>query len=371
MKTLATFTGTRAEFGLLKDMLERFRNAPDVTSHLIVSGAHLSSGFGDTSSEITDRFYDHVHQIPMDGVGGDEEAIVAGLGGLSSGMSQVLKQVRPNAIILLGDRYELLPVASAALIFNVPIIHLSGGDITLGAIDNKIRHALSKMADLHLVTNESAYRQLLRMDVPETDIHIVGIPRDIANAVSQGRAKDTLAELGVTQRDKLVLSTFHPETLVPWTFENLQTYCQALSTLADGSVCIILTGANGDKDGNRFNAYLREFAEPDRGLYFFESLGIERYHLLLRAADLVMGNSSSGLTEAPSFRTPTLDVGDRQTGRVRGSSVFHVDVDARDIVEKSREILTDATYIEFDNPYEKEDSVDRIFTRIMDTIRAS
>ena len=126
-------------------------------------------------------------------------------------MSQVLKQVRPNAIILLGDRYELLLVASAALIFNVPIIHLSGGDITLGAIDNKIRHALSKMADLHLVTNEWLIGTL-RMDVPETDIHIVGIPRDIANAVSQGRAKDTLAELGVTQRDKLVLSTFHPET---------------------------------------------------------------------------------------------------------------------------------------------------------------
>ena len=102
-----------------------------------------------------------------------------------------------------------------------------------------------------------------------------------------------------------------------------------------------------------------------------KSLGIERYHLLLGAADLVMGNSSSGLTEARLFRTPTLDVGDRQTGRVRGSSSFHVDVDARDIVEKSREILTYATYIEFDNPYEKEDSVDRIFTRIMDTIRAS
>ena len=157
---------------------------------------------------------------------------------------------------------------------------------------------------------------------------------------------------------------------MPTTFGNLQTYCQALSTLAEGSVCIIMTGANGDKDGNRFNAYLREFADPDRGLYFFRSLD--------RALSSAAGGGRSRhgqlvqrIDGSPSFRTPTLDVGDRQTGRVRGSSVFHVDVDARDIVEKSREILTDATYIEFDNPYEKEDSVDRIFTRIMDTIRAS
>ena len=141
--------------------------------------------------------------------------------------------MRPDAIILLGDRYELLPVASAALIFNVPIIHLSGGDITLGAIDNKIGHALGKMADLHLVTNESAYRQLLRMDVPETDIHIVGIPARPPIRFHKD-VPDTLAELGVTQRDKLVL-TFHPETLVPTTFENLQTYCQALSTLAEAA----------------------------------------------------------------------------------------------------------------------------------------
>lgn len=357
MPAIVTFTGTRAEFGLLKDLLSLFSKDRDLMSHLIVSGSHLSEGFGDTSDEIKPQYYNQLHKIPIDGVGESETSIVYGLSQLSTGMASILNQAQPDAIMLLGDRYELLPVANAALIFNVPIIHLSGGDITLGAIDNKIRHALSKMADLHLVTNESAYRQLLMMGVLETDIHLVGIPSETGRQNADMDINQALKKLEVKKRRKLIVSTFHPETLIPNTFDNLRTFCDALTELAEPDVSIIVTGANGDKDGVIFNRYLKDLAGHHENIYFIESLGLENYHLIVEASNLVMGNSSSGLTEAPSLSTPTLDIGERQSGRTRGPSVFHSTVLKKQIVTTAKDIISGNATMDFTNPYTQQNSV--------------
>lgn len=338
-KRVGIFTATRAEYGLLAPLMRRLAVDPDFHLQLYVSGAHLASAFGETWRDIEKDGFTIDALLPLPMRDGSPESLAAGMAEAGAAAAKAFASLRPDILILLGDRYELLPVASTALIMGVPLAHIAGGDITEGAIDDAVRHAVTKLAALHFPGSREARARLLQLGEAEERVVLAGqLGLDNLMSVTPPSREHLARELDLDPARPWGLLTWHPETRSPAakSLEDARALVAALLTAPpwrtppgmmteqrqdadtpkEGNLQILATYANADPGGREINAFLEETAARHPGVFFVrENLGMRRYVGMLHAAAFMAGNSSSGIFEAPCVRLPTLNIGDRQKGR--------------------------------------------------------
>ena len=319
-------TSSRADWGLFRAPARLIKTTPAFRLQIIAAGTHLSPRHGMTIDDIHNDGFAVDFQVPIfDETGDDAPAVIRAMARMTAGMGEALAALQPDLVLLLGDRYEILCAAQACLIARAPVAHLFGGDITEGAFDDSIRHSITKLAHLHFVSNAPAARRLERMGEQPERIVIAGSPGlDSIRLVPALDRAATFAALGLVPRKHNLLVTFHPATLdeVPGEtqFEELAAALDALGP----DTGVILTGSNADPEGQRLTQRAEAFAAARPNAVFRVSLGQKLYFSAMRHVNAVVGNSSSGLYEAPSFGVATVNIGERQTGRIRAASVFDV-----------------------------------------------
>jgi len=364
-RRICVATSGRADYGLLYWPMRDIAAAEDLTLQLLVTGTHLEPRFGETVRHIETEGFAIDARVPMT-LTGDAPADLARSSALAlTGGVEAMERLRPDMLLLLGDRFETLVLAQAAMLAGVPVAHIGGGDVTEGAIDEGIRHAITKLSHLHFATHAEAARRIVRMGEPPERVHVVGNPGLDLLARAEPMSRDDLeAMLGRPLGAKNLLVTFHPVTTAPDKGEGeFRALLTALEPLSD--VTIWITRANADAGGMAINAMLDAFAAGRANVSLHDALGAA-YLPLLAACDAVVGNSSSGLTEAPSTRTPTVNVGLRQAGRLAGPSVLHVDANPAAISSAvTRAMAGDVPG--FDNPYGDGQSA----ARIIEALRAA
>lgn len=360
-RRICVVTGSRAEYGLLYWVLHELRAAADVELQLVVTGMHLAPEFGLTVREIERDGFVIARRVDML-LSGDTAAATAksiGLGVI--GLSDALESLAPELLLVLGDRFEILAAVQAALVHNIPVAHIAGGDTTEGAFDEAIRHSITKMAHLHLVTNEPAARRVRQLGEDPRRIHVVGSPGldHLRRTALLGRA-ELEQTLGAPLGARNLLVTFHPVTLEPGEGERqFAELLAALDTLGPDTT-IWFTRPNADTGGRAISAALDTWAAT-RGerVHVHASLGQLRYLSLMAQVDAVVGNSSSGLYEAPSFRVPTVDIGDRQRGRLAAASVLHC-APERGAIRAALDHAATLDCSQVENPYGDGRSAERI-----------
>lgn len=350
-KKVLAITGSRAEYGLLYWVLHDLHASPDFDLQLVVTGMHLAPEFGLTVREIEKDGLPIARRVEMllssDTPGGVAKSMALGL----IGMSDAFEQLRPDLVLVLGDRFEILAAVQAAMVHNIPVAHIAGGDTTEGAFDESIRHAITKMAHLHLVTNELSARRVQQLGEDPKYIFVVGSPGldHLRRRPLLGRA--ALEEsLGASLGRRNLLITFHPVTLEGSTGVRQQEELLAALESLPADTVLWFTRPNADTGGRALAAALDAWAAGRPNVHVFSSLGQLRYLSLMAQVDAVVGNSSSGLYEAPSLRIPTVDIGDRQRGRSAAASVLHCQPQ-RDAILKTLEKAFTLDCSAVSNPY--------------------
>jgi GDP/UDP-N,N'-diacetylbacillosamine 2-epimerase (hydrolysing) len=321
-RRICIVTGTRAEYGLLRGVIQGVQQAPGLTLQLLVTGAHLSPEFGLTYREIEADGFAIDARVEMlvsaDTATGTAKSMGLGL----IGMGDAFERLRPDMVLLLGDRFEVLAAASAALVAGIPVAHLHGGETTEGAFDEAIRHAVTKMSHLHFVAAEDYRRRVIQLGEQPQRVHLVGGLG--IDAILRARLLDRSAleaSLGFRLSERNLLVTFHPVTLEQQSSEQqMAELLAALDALSDTRV--IFTMANADTGSRVLRQMVDAFVASHANAAAFESLGQLRYLSCLKLVDGVVGNSSSGLAEAPSLGVGTVNIGDRQRGRLKADSVI-------------------------------------------------
>ncbi|EAQ36389.1 hypothetical protein NB311A_20666 [Nitrobacter sp. Nb-311A] len=328
-------TGSRAEYGLLRWILSDLRAAVDVDLQLVVTGMHLSPEFGGTVGEIERDGFSITRRVDSLLSSGTPGGIAKSIGLGVIGMSDVLEDLKPDIVLILGDRFEIFAAAQACLVHNIPIAHIAGGDTTEGAIDEAMRHAITKMAHVHFVTNAESAHRVRQLGEDPSRIYEVGSP-GLDHLRRQPLLDRSAVEsrLGARLGEKNLLITFHPVTLEAAHGEaQFAALLDALDML-DDDTALWFTHPNADAGGRTMAAKLKAWvqAHPNRAR-LYTSLGQSLYLSLMAQVDAVVGNSSSGLYEAPSLGVATVDIGDRQRGRLAATSVLHCAPDCNAIRE--------------------------------------
>lgn len=331
LRRIAFFTSTRAEYGLLRPMMAEVASRPELTLQVIASGTHLSQAHGETWREIAADGFSIDASVEMQLGADDVESVAASAALALSGTAQALARLMPDVLVLLGDRYELLAAAQAAVLARIPIAHVHGGEVTEGAIDESIRHAVTKLAHWHFAAAEPYAERIRQMGEASDRVWNVGaLAMDNIAALDPVPRDQLEAFLGLPLRKPSFLVTYHPVTLEA--DGGLAAMQSLLTALKDFAGSVVITGVNADPGAGAIRAALQLFAgaSPDQ-VVLVESLGARRYLSLMHHVDAVVGNSSSGLLEAPAVGVPTVDIGARQQGRLRAPSVLHCSEGAAEI----------------------------------------
>jgi UDP-hydrolysing UDP-N-acetyl-D-glucosamine 2-epimerase len=327
MKRIALATFTRAEYGSIAPVMRALDETGEFETQLIVSGTHLSPWHGKTVDTICADGVPIAERVEMQLASDAPEGVAKSIGLAMSGFARAMARLRPELLLLAGDRTELLAPATVALLYAIPVVHLSGGEITEGAIDNQVRHAVSKMSHLHFVCMAEHARRLHQMGEDPSRVHVTGDPALDTIKRMKAMSLDELASSLEMKLDRpITVVTCHPTTLGGMGAEaEVEALLGGLRNLG-GSM--IVSMPNADVGGRAILARLREFSAQRPATKLFSNLGQERYYSLLAQADLMVGNSSSGIWEAPSFGLPVVNVGDRQRGRTRAGNVIDVEMTA-------------------------------------------
>lgn len=364
MKRICVVTGTRAEYGLLSNLMRRINDCPEMQLLIIATNMHLSPEFGLTYKEIEADGFHIDKKVEMLLSADTPTATTKSLGLGIIGFADAYNELTPDMVVILGDRYEMLGAASAALLANIPIAHISGGDVTEGAYDDAIRHSITKMSHLHFTSTDVYRNRVIQLGEDPTRVFNVGSTGIDNMKQIQLMDKQSLeSNLGFEFGDNCVLVTFHPETIKEQsTMSQFQNLLNALESIG----CrIIFTNPNSDSDGRVVIDMINEYVSlhPEKSISF-TSLGYIRYLSSLKYVQAVVGNSSSGLIEVPSFGIPTVNIGDRQKGRLYADSVINCTTDETDIYNALKTALSSEFKIKLQNvvnPYEKDGTNDKIF----------
>ncbi|NAY91645.1 UDP-N-acetylglucosamine 2-epimerase (hydrolyzing) [Muricauda sp. JGD-17] len=323
MKRIAIVTGTRAEYGLLKPLIFAVREDTDFDLKLLVTGMHLMPEFGNTYKEIEGDGL-RIDAMIDDGLDGDSaKAITTSMGRALMGFAEVLAEQKPDLLIVLGDRTEILTAVTAAMVASIPIAHIHGGETTEGAYDEFIRHAITKMSHYHFASTACYRDRIIQMGEDPTRAFNVGaIGIDSIKSLKLLSKSEFEESIGIKLDKKSALITFHPVTLERATGgSQFGEILKALDETQDTT--LIFTKSNSDKEGRVINEMIDEYVSKNKDrAVAFTSLGQLRYLSALKHVDFVVGNSSSGILEAPYFKTPTINIGDRQKGRLMSESVI-------------------------------------------------
>ncbi|MBQ7565058.1 MAG: UDP-N-acetylglucosamine 2-epimerase (hydrolyzing) [Lachnospiraceae bacterium] len=365
MKKICIVTATRAEYGLLRPIIQKFIRRKEYSIHVAVTGMHLSPEFGLTYKEIEADGIQIDKKIEILLSSDTPASISKSMALALIGFADYFEELRPDLVIVLGDRYETLSVASAAMNARIPIAHLYGGDVTEGAVDDAIRHSITKMSYLHFTATLAHRQRVIQMgESPERVFYVGAMAVENAKTVKLLSKTELKEALGFDWGDnRLAVVTFHPVTLEDNTAgEQCRNLLSALMQIE--SLNIIFTKANADSDGRIINQLLDDYGRKHpETCRVVASLGQLRYLSAVSLADVVIGNSSSGLTEVPCFHVPTVNIGDRQKGREAGKTVIHCRAETESIAKAIHKALSDTFRQDIKdapNPYELEGTSDRI-----------
>ncbi|MEW5772895.1 MAG: UDP-N-acetylglucosamine 2-epimerase [Thermodesulfobacteriota bacterium] len=368
-RKICVITGSRADYGYLATLMGLVREDPRCELQAVATGMHLWPEFGDTWREIEADGFPLAARVaaPLDGAGAGDVARTTGR--LLEGFADALEELAPDFAVVLGDRYEIFAAAQACLFLRIPLAHLAGGDVTEGAYDEAMRHSITKMASLHFVTTPQAARRVAQLGEDPARIHCVGATSlDRLAALPLLSREELAAQLGFTFRGRNLLVTFHPVTLAATpSAAQMDELLAALDDLAaDGDTGILCTAPNADTEGLDLLARLTDYAASRPHVLMRASLGQLRYLSAVAACDAVVGNSSSGLYEVPSLKRPTVDIGERQEGRLRAGSVVHC-APERTAIRRAVETALALDCSNVVNPY----GDGRASRRILDVLKAA
>ena len=319
---ICVVTGTRAEYGLLYWLMKGIDESKKLELQIIVTGMHLSPEFGLTYKEIEKDGFKINKKIEMLMSSDTPSGIVKSMGLGMIGFPDAFSELEPDFLVVLGDRYEVLAAVSSALIFRIPVAHLHGGESTEGLVDEAIRHSVTKMSHLHFVAAEEYKRKVMQLGEQPSNIFLVGgLGIDNIKKLNILDRKDLEKSINFKLGVKNLLITFHPVTLEKDTSKNhIKELLLALETLQN--IHLLFTMPNADSDSRIIFEMIEEFVNNHSHAKAFKSLGQLRYLSCLKYVDGVVGNSSSGLIEAPTFKIGTINIGDRQKGRIKAESII-------------------------------------------------
>jgi len=341
-RKICVVTGTRAEYGLLSNVMFEIKQHLALQLQVVACAAHLSARHGLTVTQIIDDGFTVDARVEMLSEEDSPLAMAKAVAKGVAGFADVYAQLQPDCILVLGDRYEILAAAETALLMDIPIAHIHGGEVTEGAVDEAIRHAITKMASLHFTAAEAYQNRVIQMGEQPSSVFNYGAPGLDAIHTMRFMSKSELEkDLNFNMLGPIFLVTYHPVT---WTknkgIQALMELFNALENLEHATV--VWTGANADAQGQKINALVDEWRKKSSlNIKFVTSLGSKRYLSMMALADVVLGNSSSGIIEAPAMGTPTVNIGSRQKGRLRSPSVIDSQEDQASITTALNKALSD------------------------------
>ncbi len=323
-RKICAVTTSRADFGLLRGLLRSIKSDSALRLQVIASGMHLAPKFGNTWRDIEAEGIRIDRKISLGLTGGSSLANLKSIGVGLAGFAKAFEELNPEIVVLLGDRFELLAPAISALMLGIPIAHIHGGELSEGSIDDSVRHAITKLASFHFAATETYRRRIIQMGESPDRVFNFGAPGlDQISASALLTRPQLEKELELNLQDPTALVTYHPVTRDADSAEE-QVRCVVAALKASG-LKAVFTMANADAQGALINARLRSVCALNPGWFkWVPHLGHRRYLSCLKYFTVMVGNSSSGLTEAPSFRLPVVNIGDRQRGRVRAANVIDV-----------------------------------------------
>lgn len=372
MKKICVVTGTRAEYGLLRPLIKRINEDNELQLQLVVTGMHLSPEFGLTYKEIEEDGFIIDEKIEILLSSDTAVGISKSMGLAMIGFADSFERLKPDLVVVLGDRYEIFAVASTAMTFRIPIAHIHGGETTEGAVDEAIRHSITKMSYLHFTSTEEYRQRVIQLgENPDRVFNVgaIGIENiKRLNLLDKSKLENTI---NFKFDNNTALITFHPVTLESNTSkQQFQELINALDKI--NNLKLIFTKANSDTDGRIINLMIDEYIKnnEDKAIVF-TSMGQLRYLSTMKYVDLVIGNSSSGIIEAPSFNIPTINIGDRQKGRIQSETTINCQPTENEIYKaiklglsiKFKEKIKDTV-----NPYGDGNVSEKILYRIKDIL---
>ena len=367
---IAIFTATRAEYGLLRWIAKGLTEITEV--YFVVGGTHLSPEDGYTINEIKNDNFENIIEIPFLSSSRTALALTSSIGNGIIQFSQIINSIKPDFVIVLGDRYEIFIPVIASLMSNIPIIHLCGGERTEGSIDEQVRHSITKIAHIHMPSTNIYAENISRMGEEDWRIHIVGAPGlENINRMDLFTPKDIYERTGVNINEPTIICTYHPVTL------ELESISSQLSNLFNAlskfDIQIIFTRPNAEVNSDIIVEKIKKFVNNNKKAYFFDSLGTKLYLSFLKYVKAIVGNSSSGIIEAPSFGIPTINIGNRQEGRLKPDSVIQVDNSTEEIINGINKALFDNEFLNkmknLQNPYGDGKTSEYVMSAIQEIIK--
>ena len=367
---IAVLSSTRADYGLLAPVAQQLSKYDNIHTHFIVTGTHLSKEYGMTVSYIEDDGFEIAARIPI--LADSTNSPVDTSSSMARAIlrfSQYFHTNRPNALILLGDRFETLAVCIAAFNEKIPVIHLHGGEKTEGAADDAYRHCITKMSSLHFTSTEEYRQRVIQLgEQPDTVFCTGAVGVENIRRIPLLSKKELENSLGFVLNEPYVMTTYHPTTLDPMGAKaEVEELLKAIHAFPN--LTYLITQANADHGGTIINERLQEYAQTHNNVHFVKNLGTVRYLSAMKYAAFALGNSSSAIIETPSFKIPTINIGNRQKGRTTGQSVIHCKTSASDICQSIETALSEDfrnLAASSQNPYEQEGTSERIAKTIID-----
>lgn len=372
MWRVCVVTSTRADYGILSGLIKRIDADPETELKLVATGMHLLKEFGETYKEIENDGLTIDEKIDISERGDSDAAVSRMAGNATRYFTNYFAKNRPDVVIILGDRTEMLGVATAALIMNIPIAHIHGGELTFGAVDDAVRHSLTKMSRIHFTACAEYRRRVIQMGENPEMVYDVGA-MGVENALKMEKfnSEEVREKLGFSDDKPYVMVTFHPETQsVLGAMLQIQPLLKTMKAHPEYNYCI--TKANSDAGGISINELWEKECETNLNWKLFASLGAKLYLSAVRDSEFVIGNSSSAILEVPSFKIPSVDIGDRQKGRIMAPSVIHAD-NKEDAVNaaflEAVKARRENRYADMPSPFGDGNTADRIFMYLKDALR--
>jgi UDP-hydrolysing UDP-N-acetyl-D-glucosamine 2-epimerase len=353
-RLIGVVTTARSDYGPLLPLLHVFRERSDLRLQVYAGGTHFSAVNGYSIEEVETEFGDCTIRVPCEINGDAPVDLIRTMGEVLAGYGRAFAATRPDILVVLGDRYDMIPVVLAALPFNIPVAHLSGGEVTEGVIDDAIRHAVTKLSHLHFPTAEVYGQRIAQLGEEAWRIHVVGEPGlDLFRTMDHFPKAEVYGELGLDPERPLSLFTYHPETIG---FEDVPAQIAEILAAANlvPDTQILFTHPNSDTGSSHIVEAIRAYAQTREGCLIVPSLGKRRYFRFLGHCDCLVGNSSSGIIEAAMFRLPVVNIGTRQAGRIEPRNVITVPTQCDAIAHAWRTALSAVFRADLDdleNPY--------------------
>jgi GDP/UDP-N,N'-diacetylbacillosamine 2-epimerase (hydrolysing) len=367
IKNILVVTGSRADYGLLKRLMKLINSDPEMKLQIIVTGSHLSPKHGLTYKEIEEDGFQIGFKVDIIENIIDVQSTARAMSKAQNEITKILSEIKPDLMVVLGDRYEILSAVISALLSGVPVAHMHGGEVTTGAFDDAIRNAITKMSHLHFTATEISKNRVIQMgEIPSNTFNFGGLGVDALHSFNFLSQEEVEKNLEKKFGEKNLLVTYHPETISKKSVsEQIQILLDALSLKKD--INLIFTGVNTDPGSDEISRAINQFVQSNSNAKYYPSLGQSLYLSTLLYCEGVVGNSSSGILEVPTFKKATINIGNRQLGREMAESVINCELESSLIAKSIDKIYsTDFKVIlsKVSNPYGRDGASSRIFEEI-------